>query len=271
MTMNNFLRNRESIRYFRDKKIPFKEIGKIEIVLDYIETETEGLGLKFWLYENGENLYNKLDGHAGYGGVMIRSPHYIVIEREDNDELRMIQSAYYTEEMITKLQEIGIDTCWVSLNDVDKDLQKSVFGDDIKEIDHIIAIGYGEAGWAFDGRRESKRKPIEEIVFLDELGKEITHDYLVKRGLEDVFYYGSFAPSNKNLQPWRFVIKEEKLVLYATYDNWEDFILIDMGIIMYYFQYLIRSQGIECKWDVNIKDEFIKDGNKYREIGTICI
>ena len=49
MTMNNFLRNRESIRYFREKKIPFKEIGKIEIVKDAFE-KTEDNNIKRHLY-----------------------------------------------------------------------------------------------------------------------------------------------------------------------------------------------------------------------------
>lgn len=271
MTMQNFLRNRESTRDFREKEIPFKDQGKIEIILDYMRTETKDLNFKYRLYENGESLYTKLDGKVGYGGVMIKSPHYIVIERDNNDKETIIRNAYYAEELITKIQEIGIDTCWVSLNDLDDRLKNEVFGSDSNIIEYIIAVGYGVPSWAFDGKKTATRKPIDEIVFKEKIGNKITKEELSKLGLDDVFYYSSFAPSNKNLQPWRFTIEDTTIKIYAAFDNWEDSVLTDIGIIMYYFQHLLRSQGVDCKWKIDIKEAEEIKNVKYKEIASICM
>lgn len=271
MTMQNFLKSRESTRDFREKDIPFKEQGKIEIILDYMRSTTEDLNFKYWLYENGENLYEKLNGHVGYGGVMIKSPQYLIIEREDNDNKTIIKNAYYTEELISKIQEIGIDTCWISVHHLDDRIKNEVFGSDSNIIDNIIAIGYGIPGWAFDGKKKAPRKPIDEVVFIEKIGNPARSEDLEKLNLDDVFYYATFAPSGKNLQPWRFVIEDTTIRLFASYDDWDDAILSDMGIIMYYFQHLLREQGIECKWNIEIKDEETIKGIKYKEIASICL
>lgn len=266
MTIENFLKNRKSTRDFKDKEIGFKELDSIRIILEHVEKELISGNIKFKLYENGKNLYNKLDGIAGYHGVMIESPHYIVIERKNNDPETIINTAYYTEKIITQVSDLDIDTCWISLANLDDKTKKNVFGEDTAIVEYVIGIGYGVASRAFDGKRPSTRKGIDELVFDKELGKSITLDVLEQKGLKDIFYYATFAPSNKNRQPWRFIIDGSTVKLLAEYDEWDEEILTDMGIIMYYFEYLARKQGRNSKWKLLDNKAFIKDDKKYSEV-----
>ena len=74
MLMTNFLRDRKSVREFRNKKIDLETIETIKSYLGSLEEETENV--KFRLYENGDYVYDQLKGIAGYSGLMIESPYY---------------------------------------------------------------------------------------------------------------------------------------------------------------------------------------------------
>ena len=60
-----------------------------------------------------------------------------------------------------------------------------------------------------------------------------------------MFYYIRFAPSSYNNQPWRFVLKDHKVILLLAYSSEEQLNLTDAGIIMYYFESLVNP------WDHN--------------------
>lgn len=266
MNMENILKNRKSVRQFKNRKISNK---LLEQILGMISDLNAGLisgNIKFRLYENGGHLYDKLSGKGGYHGVMIESPHYIVVERSNNERDTIINSAYYTEKLITKLVELEIDNCWVSLASVEDYIIQDAFGDKSETIDYVIAIGYGVRSKAFDGIKSSSRKAVEDLVFDKDLDKPYDIEELARRGLKDLFYYSTFAPSTKNRQPWKFIIDGSEVRLLAEYDEWEDSILTDIGIIMYYFKYLANKTGISEKWKFIESNVFIKDGKKYTEI-----
>ena len=138
-------------------------------------------------------------------------------------------------------------------------------------MDYLLAIGHPVAKNPFIDEPFSSRVGIEDIVFKDEIGKVVSVDELESRGLDDLFYYVRFAPSSYNKQPWRFVLKDHKVILLMAYSNDEELNLADAGIIMYYFESLAKAIGINSKWELidenNIKDEECK----YKYIGEFAI
>lgn len=265
MIMSNFLKNRESVREFRNKKVNYDILDEINEGLRLAQNETESGEIEFKLYENGENLYSKLKDKGGYGGVMIESPHYIALIRKDNKDNTLIKSGYYMEKIITKLNDRGLSTCWVSINDLDQDYKKEVFGDHQGKIDHILAFGYRQLKNPFITEPFSQRIGVEEYVFNKELEKGSKVDDLESKGLLELFYYLRFAPSTKNLQPWRFLIKDSNIKLLLAYDEWDESFLVDAGIIMYYFKALIRSRGLESEWRLlEEKQDYKTDTSNYK-------
>ncbi|WMM25725.1 nitroreductase family protein [Tissierella sp. MB52-C2] len=267
MLMTNFLRERKSVREFKNKKIDVDVLSDIKVYLESIENEENNGSVRFSLYEYGEKLYNELKGVGGYSGVMIESPHYITLELMNNQESSIISSAYYMEKVITKLNNLGIDTCWVSIGNVEQDKKLQIFGEIIGEINYILAIGYGKARNPFVNDPISDRIGVEDLVFIDKIGNPPEGDELENRGLDDLFYYVRFAPSAFNKQPWRFLLKKDKVNLLIKYNDKEKPSLMDAGIIMYYFEYLANSIGINSKWEL-IKDMVVVEEDIcYKYIG----
>lgn len=259
MIMTNFLKTRKSVRDFRSKKVNPEVLDNIKIILKGLENEYTPGDINFKLYEYGENIFKGLKGIAGYAGVMIESPHYIALNLKNKDDKTVIYSAYYMEKLVTDLNKLGLDTCWVSVFDVEEERKKAIFGESTGEINFVLAFGYSKRRNPFIQEPFSERKGVDEIVFFKDLGKSIDMEYLEERGLGDIFFYLRFAPSIKNLQPWRFIVSDDKVHLLVEYNDGQNPPLVDAGIAMYYFETLCSLQGTKNKW--SLLDGFVHEGN----------
>lgn len=259
MNMNNFLKSRRSIRDFKNKKVELPLLESIVPLLEQLEKEEATGSLKFKLYEYGDHVFQGLEGKAGYAGVMIQSPHYIALELKNTNDHTIIYGAYFMEKLITNLNEKGLDTCWISLTNVDKSTKDEIFGQTKGEINNLLAFGYPKRRNPFAAEPFSERIGVEELVFNGNVSTRADLDRLEAKGLMDLFYYVRFAPSTKNLQPWRFLLENESVKLLLKYEEGQELLLLDAGIIMYYFETLANMQGIKSKW--NFIDGSVQAGN----------
>lgn len=268
MLMNKFLEDRKSVREFEKKELDLEIIDKIKEDIEFMEEEEGTSDIEFKLYEYGKNLFENLEKKAGYSRVMIQSPHYIALVRKNDEEITKISGAYHLEKLVTSLNSYGLGTCWISVNNLDPDIKRQAFGDIEGEIDFILGLGYPKGRRPFKKRVTSEKISIEELVFQDEICKNALYEDLEAQGLVDLFYYVRYSPSYKNLQPWRFLLKEDgKVTLLIQYNKWNDLLLTDAGIIMYYFEELATRQGSKSKWQlIEPKVEEVC-GIKYRYIG----
>lgn len=270
MLMTNFLRNRKSTREFKNKKISTDIINDIELYLGILEKENTEGNFKFKWYEYGERIFEELKGIGGYSGIMVESPHYVGLDIHGDKDLGLIYGAYYMEKLITMLNSLGLDTCWISIDQVDKDTKAKVFGEHIVEMDYLISFGYGKRKNPFVAETFSERIGVDKLVFKDEIENPVDSDELENRGLSDLFYYVRFAPSKLNLQPWRFLLENDKITLLFKYDKEEDLNLIDIGIIMYYFETLARTIGIGNNWTL-VKGDYKGNEGNYRYIAELVL
>lgn len=260
MNINNFLKSRRSVRDFKNKKVELPVLESIIPILEELEKEEATGSIKFKLYEYGDHIFQGLDGKAGYSGVMIESPHYIALELKNTNDHTIIYGAYFMEKLITKLNEKGLDTCWISLTDVDMKTKTDIFGESKGEVNNLLAFGYPKRRNPFTAEPFSERIGVEELVFDGKIPIMGNIDELESKGLMDLFYYIRFAPSTKNRQPWRFLLEAETVKLLLQYQEGEQPLLLDAGIIMYYFETLANMQGIKSKWNfidgVHKEDKF---------------
>ncbi|HLR21474.1 MAG TPA: nitroreductase family protein [Tissierellaceae bacterium] len=268
MIMSNFLRNRKSVREFKKKEVNFDILDDINKDLRVAEDEVELGKIKFKLYENGKNVSSNLKDKGGYDGVMINSPHYLVLIRQDDEENTIVRSGYYMEKVITSLNNKGLSTCWVSIKDVNVDLKKEIFGDCKGTIDYILAFGYEKLKNPFNTEVSSERIGVSEYVFDREIERKASTDDLESKGLLDIFYYLRFAPSTKNLQPWRFLMEDGNLKLLLAYEDWNQSFLVDAGIIMYYFEALAETQRLGGEWTLfkTPSEDYKTDKFNYKSI-----
>ena len=268
--MSNFLKDRKSVRDFKSKKVDDKILEGAKSYCRNLEEEGQH-NFEFLFFEDGQKIFNSLEGMGGYSGVMIKSPHYIGIRLNDNREDTIIYSGYYMEKLITKLTNLNLGSCWVSIKDVDSQVKKVLFNMNNGSMDYILAIGYPVAKNPFSQEPFSSRLAIEDILFKNEIGNKIDAHELESRGLEDLFYYIRFAPSSYNNQPWRFILEDHKITLLLAYSSEDNINLIDAGIAMYYFEHLIRSIGVDNKWKLIDKPDHEDEKFIYRYIGEFNI
>lgn len=265
MLMNKFLEDRRSVREFDKKEADQNTIDSINADIALMEEEEGSSNIQFRLYEYGKNIYENLENKAGYAGVMIESPHYIALIRKDNEDLTIISGAYHIEKLITRLNSHGLDTCWVTVNDLDKQTKERAFGEIDGDIDFILAIGYAKKKRPFEQKVVSEKISIEEMVFQGEICKNASAEELETQGLTDLFYYVRYSPSKMNQQPWRFLLEDHgKVTLLLGYEKWNDSLLVDAGIIMYYFEELAKRQGSKNKWQLIEPKEVEACGKTYR-------
>lgn len=246
--MTSFLLTRESVREFKNKGLKVETIEEVKAKVAKIEAEIGSeKDVNFKFLENGEVVYDSLKNIGGYAGVMIESPHYIVL-RTGQDDKSKIYGAYYMEKLITELEEFNLGSCWVTLKKAAEYDKTTVFGDDFKDADYLLAIGYEKLRNPFLRETFSDRREIQDIVFKDSFDEKVDLDRLEERGLLDLFYYIRFAPSTKNLQPWRFLIKDNKVILYLEKEVKEKYGVADAGIIMYYYVELAKMINLEKRW-----------------------
>lgn len=251
MLMNNFLRDRRSFREFRNKTVKDEILNKVVEAIDETlqEAEIASINMGMTLHKDGDSIFKELENIGGYSGVMIKSPHYIGIEINDKEEYTEIYAAYYAEKLITKINTIGLEVCWLTITHVDQDKKLDALGSKGKNAEYLLAIGYPPRKNPFTKEvAPSARLGVEEIVFQDRVENPIDMNVLDERSIDDLFYYVRFAPSSRNSQPWRFLLKNNKVILLMSYCDESDISLIDAGVMMYYFETMARSIGINHSW-----------------------
>lgn len=268
MQMMNFLKKRRSTREFKKKQLVEKDLEKIKDIITEINFEAQQYLIKMKLYEYGENIYQNLKGIAGYSGVMIESPHYIALENEPSKPISMIYSGYFMEKLITELNDLGIGTCWISLNNVNSELKEKAFGEDSERLNYLLAIGYPKPKSPFAERQFSERIGVEEMVYIDNFEKNVSIEELENLDLGDLFFYVRFAPSTLNKQPWRFMLHDGYIDLLLIDDG--DISYIDAGIIMYYFEELAKIQGMNSQWEL-VLEQIEHKNVKYIIVGKYKI
>lgn len=253
MVMTNFLQKRKSVRDFKNKEIARDSIEAIKNYIEEIEKETETVSFKF--YENGSIIYNGLKGKAGYSGVMIEAPSYIALMKKDEEKESCLNTGYYLEKLNTQIVNLDLDSCWITLDNVDDETKKNLFGAEGTKVDYVVAFGYGVGKKLFTPETTSGRYTMNQIVFKDEIGNEISADELETTGLLDIFASVRFAPSHKNSQPWRFVMEDHNVVLYMEKSDEDSRSLVDMGVVMFYFEEMAKTIGRYGKWSVILEDQ----------------
>lgn len=249
MLTTNFLKSRTSTREYKDTAIDEATRKKL---FEIVDAEAEKLGkddLSFLVNTDGESIYKALEGVAGYRGIMIKAPAYIALNALNDNPASIVKGAYGMEEIITKLNELGLGSCWITVSDVEKTVKQSAFNFTEGDVNLLLAVGYPLDGEVRQQRFDD-RKPTEDLVFLGDFDTQATDEDLEQRGLNDIFDYAKFAPSTQNEQPWRFVIVDDEINLYI--ENYKgDVNLIDAGIIMYYVDELGKSLAMTSGWDIN--------------------
>lgn len=271
MNYKKLIEETYSVRDYSEK--PISENLKNEIIsyfpnsknlLENIKTDIKFL--------NNSEVYNALNGKAGYNGIMINAPHYIIIYSEKADNY-IENSGYRASDIILKATDLGLNTCFITMSDREE-ISKILNIPEGMEITALIALGYKDkdlknvsndtkAGGNYSkanvniaDNAPSYRKDLEELVFSESFGNSATLDELMNIGIFEPLRTVLFAPSALNSQPWRFILKGGKVFIAvedtlqtSSYDE-----KISLGALMHYFQSVFETDFFGLKWTFDVSN-----------------
>lgn len=274
MSFREFTANILSTRDYEATRLKENVISDI---IAYLREINAGVGsekgFSLIMLENGEEVYNDLKGIGGYSGVMIKSPHYIGLTFYKKEPEAEVYGAYSMQSVVKKLYELQLGSCWINIGSVSGDIKAKLLKNQTGSIDYLLAFGLADenaikqktpqmtvssasASYKQDpygtkvnesADSDKSRHSIGEIVYLYEWGKQATHEEMESRGLADIFYYVRNAPSYKNLQPCRLILKDGEVDLVIVNPISEGS-YIDAGIMLYTLEGLTKDMGIPSKW-----------------------
>ena len=265
MNYRALIENRKSVREFTDKKVS-KEL--IEQIRSYYRNDCHVLlpDIKTRLYIYGDNSKEALEGAAGYNRFLVGSSQYLVLMSEKH-EFAKLNAGFLMQDMVLKLADLGLDSCWVTFTDSDR-VKEALQLESELEVAAIIAFGYGVKTTkrlrlnilsmsnvdisAKRGYYEPK-KGISDLVFLNEWGntdKVNDHIGFFEDMLWNAFYAVSQSPSYLNRQAYGFVIRDGSVTLVRRPDEYtpDADAQLSLGIAMFHFTAAASDWAGNLKW-----------------------
>ncbi len=280
------IQNRKSVREFQDKTVPYQ---LLEQVKNYYRNSVRRLipELQTQLYFFGTDAREALEGAAGYHKFLVGAPQYLVLLSADHPQAGL-NAGFVMEDLILKLAELGLDSCWVTFTDSEH--VKDALGIESElDVAAIAAFGYGVK------TTRRLRLNIKSMSDIDIIAKRHYFDpklsvrELVHRGrwggkvdLEDAigfyddmlweaFYAASLAPSYLNRQAYGFVLEEGRVTLVSKPDDYNTPIdeALSLGIVLHHFTVTAQDWAGSLSW--NFAPAFVGLPEGHRAVAAVAL
>ena len=271
MNYSALIQNRKSVRAFSEKYVSFEDVDQIKSyyhksvrrLLPDVKTELRMFGL---------DARAVLEGAAGYKQFLVGAPQYMVLLSEKHPHAEE-NAGYIMEDLILKLTGMGLDTCWLTFTDSEY-VKTALEIDSSLDVVAMAAFGYGEKSTKrlrvnalsmskvdISAQRQyfAPKKGIRDLVFLDSWGNSAGVEEFIgfyDDMLWEALYAASLAPSYLNRQPYGFVIREGRITLVQTPDEYTDAIdgKLGLGIVMLHFAAVAARWAGSVEWKLEEAD-----------------
>ena len=210
-----------------------------------------------------------LESSAGYKQFLIGAPHYLLLMSAPHS-YAAINAGYMMEDLVLKLTELDIDTCWMTFTDSDK-IKKALSLTTPLEVAAIVAFGYGEktakklrlnilSMSQIDVRAEQQyyapKKSVHDLVHMGSWSNKSGLDEMMDfydDMLWQSFYAASLSPSYLNRQPYGFLVQDHSIYLVQQEDAYTDNLdaALDLGIVMLHFSAVASQWAGQVRWELS--------------------
>lgn len=217
MTEIEAIKERHSVRNYKDQKIEQDKLDKLNELIDACNKEGN---LHLQLCADAGNTYNRLMNRAmGLGSA----PSVIACIGPDDETLDE-RVGYYGQKIVLYAQQLGLNTCWAGTFNK-KNIPAKESADERLVIS--IAIGYG-----VNPGKMRKSKSIDQVC----AGKSERPDWFVA-GAEAAL----LAPTAINQQKFQIVLGDDDSVDFV--DKGGILSKVDLGIVRYNFEVGVKAAG----------------------------
>lgn len=217
MEIMELIRQRHSVRRYLDK--PIEESAR-NVIDDYVNGIIKQSGLNIKVCYDEPKAFQTLLAH--YGSFR-KAVNYVAFIGKKEAETKV---GFFGEAIVLKLQEIGINSCWVAVSYSKRKTPIEIQeGEDILS---VVSFGYGETQGV--NHRSKKYEDVTEVVG----EKPSWFDLGVKAAL--------LAPTAVNQQKFKIVCDNGKVTIKKNGKGfYQD---IDLGILKYHFE-AVTDQKVE--------------------------
>lgn len=216
--MLKLIKERHSVRQYKDKPI---EEEKRKVLNDLIAEINNASGLNIQACFDEKEAFDTF--MARYGKFENVKNYIVLIGKKGQDE----QIGYFGEKLVLKVQELGMNSCWVALTYGKKKTKVSV--NTGEKIYCTLAIGYGKHRGVVH-----KTKTLQQVSN----ASEQTPEWFIN-GVECAL----LAPTAMNQQKFRFVFDNGKVKAKAGTGFYTK---VDLGIAKYHFEI---GANTEIDWE----------------------
>lgn len=277
---------RKSTRDFKEKAIPQNVLNEIKECFENCKRLVPEINTEISIID--PKVCPNLNGCAGYEDFLIEAPSYILISSEKADNY-ILNAGFIGEDIVLKLTEMGIATCWITISDSEK-LKERLRLKGEKVPVALIAIGYENAVTTVKrldiknqsnvtlkkrSNYEAPKLYVEDAIYSEDMG--IKGDNSVLDHYQDLYQSlvaACCAPSFLNRQPYRFIIKDGFFMIAALEDKEtdEDDFYLNLGIVMLnFYGVLSERSGAYGKWSLGAPDGEIEKPENSFIVGSIHI
>ena len=259
------IQNRKSVREFRDKVVPFSVLEQLK---SYYRSSVRRLipEIETQLYFLGTDAREALEGAAGYHKFLVGAPQYLVLLSQAHPHA-YLNAGFIMEDLILKLTDIGLDTCWLTFTDSEY-VKTALEIESELDVVAIAAFGYGvkttkrlrlnvRSMSNIDVRAQRQyfrpKLSIDDMVFMDTWGNSNGVNEFIgfyDDMLWEAFYAASLAPSYLNRQTYGFVIHDGRVTLVEKPDDLTGEIdsKLGLGIVLLHFSAVADQWAGKLSW-----------------------
>lgn len=279
MNYSALIQNRKSVREFTDKQV---SAAQLEQIREYYASDIRRLvpEIKTRLNIFGSDALAALEGAAGYNQFLIGAPQYLVLQSEKHD-LAHLNAGFMMEDLVLKLQDMGLDSCWVTFA-ASEDVKQVLLLDPDLEVAAILAFGYGKktvkrlrlnfksmsnVDVSAKYRYMEPKRSVFDMAFLDSWGNTRNLDQFIgfyDDMLWEALYAASLAPSYLNRQAYGFLLKDGKIFLVARPDLYNTKIDGDLslGIVLHHFSVVSEHWSGKRVWNFEADKVDLPEGHR---------
>ena len=265
MNYSALIENRKSVRAFTDKKVPASLLAELGV---YFNRDAKHLlpELDTQLLFFDDSSKEALEGAAGYNSFLVGAPQYLVLLSQKHP-LAHLNAGYLMEDLILKLTDMGLDTCWLTFTD-SEDVKAAIGISTELDVVALAAFGYGQkttkrlrlnirsmsdVDISAKRRYTEPKRSIYDMVFLNTWGNTYKLDDYIgffDDMLWEAFHGASLAPSYLNRQAYGFVIHDGFVSLVRRPDAYNTKIDGDLslGIVLLHFTAAAGQWAGKISW-----------------------
>lgn len=177
-----------------------------------------------------------------YGVIKGASDFFLMAigEGEDSD----LTAGFQFEQIVLKAWQMGLGTCWIAGTYKGSQFDEKEKWPEGESLKIICPVGVAEKPRLMEKMMRlsigaNNRKPFASLFFEDDFSKPIKPDSKFGEALEMM----RLAPSSTNSQPWRVLVKDDKVMFY--YKPKYPITVIDMGIGICHFYETEKFNGFD--------------------------